>query len=78
MAEEKTQEAKAPEQGAQNVQTIAQAIHVLVQAADIGRKAGIFDWQDLSLIKQSMDLLTAKPNAGEAEKMNKAADDSAA
>lgn len=50
-------------QAPQNVTTISQAIHVLVQAADLGRKAGIYDWEDLRLIGQSMALITSTGKA---------------
>ena len=68
MAEEKAQN-EAPEKVAktvENVTNIGQAIHVLVQAADMGRKAGIYDWKDLNLISQAMGIITAsaKPPEG--------------
>lgn len=36
-----------------------QAVSVLMQAADHGRKAGIFEFDDLELISQSIKLINA-------------------
>ena len=41
----------------QRVTNLNQAISVLVQAAEHGRKAGIFEWEDLDLISQSLKLI---------------------
>ena len=58
--EAKAQPQAAPQGGAVNqVTTISQAIHVLVQAADMGRKAGIYDWADLNMIQQAMGVITS-------------------
>jgi len=50
-------EAKAETSQDVDVTNVGQAIHVLIQAADLGRKNGIFDWNDLKLISQSISLL---------------------
>jgi len=39
------------------VTNINEAVSILRQAAELGRQRGIFEWGDLDLIKQSMDLL---------------------
>ena len=44
----------------QQVTNIGQAISVLIQATDLGRKAGIYEWEDLDLISQAKNLLTPK------------------
>ena len=41
------------------VQNLGQAILVLKQAAEIGRKAGIYEWNDLDLISQSIKLINS-------------------
>jgi len=59
-----------------SVENIGQAIHVLVQAADIGRKAGAYEWQDLNLISQAISLITAgsPQNSKSAEELNSKAE----
>lgn len=59
MSEKSTQESQEqPQEQPKNmVHTFGQAIGVLVQAADIGRKRGIFDWDDLDAIAQSMRII---------------------
>lgn len=51
----------------QQVETVGQAIHVLVQAADLGRKAGVYNWDDLILISQAIDLLKKPVEQSRAE-----------
>lgn len=41
------------------VSNLNQAISVLMQAAEQGRRAGIFEWEDLDYISQSLKLLNA-------------------
>tara|TARA_Y100001937_G_C7116900_1_gene330594 strand:- start:656 stop:889 length:234 start_codon:yes stop_codon:yes gene_type:complete len=41
------------------VENLNQAISVLMQAAEQGRRAGIFEWEDLDYISQSLKLLNA-------------------
>lgn len=41
------------------VTNLNQAISVLMQAAEQGRRAGIFEWEDLDYISQSLKLLNA-------------------
>ena len=59
MSEKNTQESQeqSQEKPKNIVHTFGQAIGVLVQAADIGRKRGIFDWDDLDAIAQSMRII---------------------
>jgi len=53
----KTVTQNVPE-GPQQVTNFHQAISVLLQAAEIGRKAAIYDWEDSILIGQAVILLT--------------------
>ena len=46
-------------QEAGTVSNLNQAISVLMQAAEQGRRAGIFEWEDLDYISQSLKLLNA-------------------
>lgn len=39
------------------VSNLNQAISVLMQAAEQGRRAGIYEWEDLDYISQSLKLL---------------------
>lgn len=57
------------EQQAQNVTTIAQAIQVLLQAVEIGRAKGIYDWGDAAVIGQAIGLIkeATKPPAAPQE-----------
>jgi len=59
MNTENAQVAQEESETTKNVQVtnVGQAIHVLIQAVDMGRKSGIYDWNDLSLISQSISLL---------------------
>ena len=41
------------------VTNLNQAISVLMQAAEQGRRAGIFEWEDLDYISQSIKLLNS-------------------
>ena len=41
------------------VSNLNEAISVLMQAAEQGRRAGIFEWEDLDYISQSLKLLNA-------------------
>lgn len=42
-----------------SVSNLNQAISVLMQAAEQGRRAGIYEWEDLDYISQSLKLLNA-------------------
>jgi len=44
-------------QEAGTVSNLNQAISVLMQAAEQGRRAGIYEWEDLDYISQSLKLL---------------------
>ena len=46
-------------QEAGTVSNLNQAISVLMQAAEQGRRAGIYEWEDLDYISQSLKLLNA-------------------
>jgi hypothetical protein len=41
------------------VSNLNQAISVLMQAAEQGRRAGIYEWEDLDYISQSLKLLNS-------------------
>ena len=43
------------------VETIGDAIQVLIKAVDIGRQNGVYGWEDLAVIKKSIEIITAKP-----------------
>ena len=75
MAKEKANVANE-QQEPQKVSNISQAISVLLQATDIGRRAGVYSWEDLELIGQARVILTggAKQNPKAAEELNNAAE----
>jgi hypothetical protein len=41
----------------QQVNSVTDAINVLIQGVEIGRAKGIYSWEDLELISQSLKLL---------------------
>lgn len=53
--ESKNQESEIPK--VTTVQNLGQALDVLMQAADLGRQKGIYDWHSLSLISQSFAII---------------------
>tara|TARA_R110000796_G_scaffold159388_8_gene276241 strand:- start:5823 stop:6077 length:255 start_codon:yes stop_codon:yes gene_type:complete len=53
------------------VVNLSQAIHVLVEAANIGKDKGIYSWGDLGLVGQAIELVaTLQKDANDAEKEN--------
>lgn len=54
---EENQEDAVQNDTAKDITNIGQAINVLVQGVDMGRKAGIYSWEDTVLIAQSLQLL---------------------
>ena len=58
------------------VSNLNQAISVLMQAAEQGRRAGIFEWEDLDYISQSLKLLNAYAKEQEGEQSTEPATES--
>ena len=40
-----------------NVESLGQAISVLIQGVDLGREKGIYDWNDLETISKAMQFI---------------------
>ena len=58
-----------------NKMTLEQAISVLLQAAEMGRKSGIFDWQDLEHISDARKLISSMSQTKEQQESDNLPED---
>lgn len=56
-----------PQQAPRTVENFGQALDVLMQAADLGRQKGIYDWNSLALISQSFAIINTVINNKQSE-----------
>lgn len=54
--------------------TTVEAINVLLQGVDAGRKRGIYTFQDAALINEAINVLTGKDQNGQQEQGEKPCD----